>query len=273
MEVIKIGNQQSMVSKNGGSFEFDLIKEEVKDIDCNDYMIIVNGCGNESEILASKKKKIFIVTDSFAFNENKESIEKCDVILHQSKDGLSFINKKQYFSHVPFLFFSENEKINNQSDGIIFGGANTRREDKFGKYLFDKRESLRPNIVAFVKKYCPETGKVLYDDRIDYESFCQMLRYFKYTICFSREEYDELQWVTPRYIEAISRFVFPFTDDKYAVYGDLQSYQKRVDSYYEMINHTIFMKEDERLAKLKEMQTIAKKYKGEFKNLVLSIIG
>ena len=273
MEVIKIGGQQSNVSKNGGSFEFDLIKKELQDIDCNDFIVVVNGCGDESEVLASKKKKIFVVTDSFAFNENKESINASDVVLHQSKKELSFINKPQYFSFVPFLFFSENEKVANQSYNIIFGGANTRREDKFEKYLFDEKGILRPNVVAFVKKYYPGTKEVLYDDRIDYESFCQFMKYFKYTICFSRKEYDEMQWVTPRYIETLSRFVFPFTDNEYAVFGELQMFQRKVNSYEEMIEKIKWTKENDRLEDLKEMQNISRRYKAGFKDTINSIIG
>lgn len=273
MEVVKIGGQQGNTSKNGGDFEFNLIKEELKDIDCNDFMVIVNGYGDESEILASKKKKIFIITDSFAFKGNKNSIEQCDIIMHQSKKDLSFINKnkEQYFSYVPFLFYLEDRAIN-QSNNIIFGGANTGREDKFQEYLFDEKELLRPNITAFVKKYCLNTGKVLYDDRIDYESFCQIMKYFKYTICFSREEYDKLQWVTPRFIEAISRFVFPFTDNNYAVFGGLQAYQYTASSYDEMMMKIECIDESMRLSELSIMQKIAASYKERFKSLIIDII-
>lgn len=270
MEVLKVGGLNANATKNGGNFEMNLINDSLSGIDCNDFMVIVNGIGNELEILKSRKKKIFVITDSFAFKSNKEILQSADVVLHQSSRELSFIKQKQSFSFIPFLFFSEIKKPVNQMNSVLFGGANTNRNEKIEKFLFDENGLMNEKVLCLIKKY--DSGNVLYDDRIEYETFCKMMKYFKYTICFSRKEYDELSWVTPRFVEAVSNYALPVVDEPYTVYGDLQKYKITVDSYDDMIRIMSSMSEDCRLMMLSNMQNVIKQYKTQFKNLIYKII-
>ena len=77
MLAIKIGSTNASSKLNGGNVEFDLIQNEVLDIESKKYAVVVNGYCNEQEeeqILSKLKGKkiIFVATDSFCFERNAE---------------------------------------------------------------------------------------------------------------------------------------------------------------------------------------------------------
>ena len=84
-------SNKAVSDKNGGLFEYNVIKKELEDIVISSKMlIIVNGkfSSQDEELeLFSKLKnydiKVFIATDIIALSENINIIKSCDYLLHQ----------------------------------------------------------------------------------------------------------------------------------------------------------------------------------------------
>lgn len=275
MELYKIGldatSDTSALLNNSALYEYNRLKSILDTIDCNDFICILNGVDTRhNKFNLPNKKKIFIATDGFCFDKNKDIIDECDYIIHQSEKKLDFIHKPQAFNYVPFVFTSNEPKSIIQDDKVIFGGANRGRDDKINKYIING-STINSNVVAFLKMY-DINGNVVFDNRVDYDAFRRILRSYKYTICFSRKEYDEMRWTTARFIESISNFVLPFIDITYCTYHEFNGLTDVVTSYKDMCNKMNNMCEQERLDKLTTLNNIIYTYKDAFRDTILSII-
>jgi len=270
MKLYKVGLSENVepLLNNSALYEYNMLKAILEPIDCSDHVCILNGIGDPTEVLNINKRKIFIATDGFCFTQNKEVIDNCDFIIHQSEKHLDFITKPQTYNYVPFLFINNKPKSYIQDSKVIFGGANRGRDDKINKYILNGTE-YNPGVVAFLKMY-DQKGNVLFDNRVNYEEFIKILRSYKYTICFSRKEYDEMQWTTARFFESISNYVLPFVDNTYCVYHEFNA--DIVTSYEELWNNILSMSEDERMEKLNGLRFIMNKYKNAFKDTIIDII-
>ena len=274
MKLYKIGlnpkRNASTLLNNGGLFEYNKIKAVLDDIDCDDYICILNGVSKKAYSFPTKKKKIFIATDAFCFDKNKDVIDKCDYVLHQSEQKLDCIHKPQEYSYVPFLFTSNEPQSAIQIPKVIFGGANRGRDDKICKYILHWHE-VNPDVVPFLK-ICNEDQDVIFDNRVNYDDFIKIMRSYKYTICFSRKEYDELKWTTPRYIEAISNYVLPLMDVTYCTHSAFHGLEDIVTSSTNMHALITSMTESERMHKLSLLDHIVNVYKDAFRDTILKII-
>lgn len=274
MKLYKIGldatSDTSTLLNNSALYEYNKLKAILDPIDCNDYICVLNGVGKIPNALPMNKKKIFIATDGFCFDKNKDIIDECDYVLHQSEKILDFIHKPQAYNYVPFLFTNDAPKSIIQDSKVIFGGANRGRDDKINKYILNGT-TINPNVVAFLKMY-DNNDNVVFDNRIEYSAFIHVLRSYKYTICFSRKEYDEMQWTTARYFESISNYVLPFVDITYCVHHAFNGLTDIVTSYAEMCDKIKNMTEQARLEKLDKLNTIVNAHRDAFKDTILSII-
>lgn len=234
--------------KNGGLYEYSLVKNRIMHIVkkyrysiSRDVLFILNGnpSEGEQERLLEKCKgwfKVFIITDYFAFEKNKEMIEASDLILHQSMSDCIPVDydKPIAFSYVPYLFYRYPSPrcINSQNGLIIFGGANTGRDDKFNEYIM--KDEGRNTLKAFTKIYNPD-GTVKSDTRIPYDKFMKEMRDYSYALMITRKEYTRSRWFTPRFVEAVSNWVLPIVDVDYPLpYDIMRSSMMVVNSYDEM---------------------------------------
>ena len=274
MELYKIGldpyTDVSSLLNNSALYEYNKLKSILDPIDCDDFICVLNGISNKRFELPANKKKIFIATDGFCFDKNKDIIDECDYVLHQSEETLDFVHKPQGYNYVPFLFTNDEPKSMIQDSKIVFGGANRGRDDKINKYILNGA-TINPDVVAFLKMYNNE-GKVVFDNRIEYSAFIRVLRSYKYTICFSRKEYDEMRWTTARYFESISNYVLPLIDSTYCVHSVFNGMTDVVTSYFEMRYKMSVIDEQERLNKINLLNDIIIAYKDAFKDTILSII-
>lgn len=146
IEVYKIGLEwyDKTEDKNGGLFEYRIIKQELKDIlTTKAVLVIVNGkmSMNEETFLLDKMKNydttIFIATDIVAFDNNKNIIDASDYLLHQSPAILSqFYYKPQCYSYIPEMFYKYIEARKIEHNGkMIFGGGLRDNEQQILDYL------------------------------------------------------------------------------------------------------------------------------------------
>jgi len=276
LEIYKIGMMKNDIDKNGGMFEYNLIRKELSG--CTDDKLILVG-GNpyigENEVITrilekyKNKKKIFIATDSIVFAKCMQIMNACDIVLHQTPKSISKIHPLQKYSYVPELFYKEFDSQPIVS-GILFGGNDTGRQDLFRKYILGHDGDLREYIMAFVKTV-NEEGKIS-DSRIDYNDFMGFMKSYKYSLVISRKEYRELGWVTPRFMEAIGRNNVPLVDVNYDRYGHLK-YISKVNSYIELID---LMKRFDNNPGLKngyleEQRKTFRQAKGKFKEIIMNI--
>ena len=274
MQLYKIGlnpNDTSSLLNNSALYEYNRLKTILDPIDCDDFICILNGISKEPSTFPANKKKIFIATDGFCFDKNKDIIDECDYVLHQSERRLEFIHKPQGYNYVPFLFTNNEPKSIIQDSKVIFGGANRGRDDKINKYILNG-STINPDVVAFLKMYDNE-GNVIFDNRVEYSAFIRIMRSYKYTICFSRKEYDEMQWTTARFFEAVSNYTLPLVDSTYCVHSLFSGMVNVVTSYYQMCNVIDKMSEEERLNNINLLNDIIIAYQDAFKDTILSIIG
>lgn len=275
---------------NGGLYEYKLIKKEVDFVakalqfKCNNKkaLILVGGyLKKESEIKVIEKLlnvyfdvKIFIATDYVSISTCKDIINKCDYLLTQTtqkiEDGISK-EVKQLYSGVPELFYKyiryKLVKKVNQDNKIIFGGANTGRQDLFERYEINEKND---NYCLFTK--INESG---YDNRIGYFDFIEQLQYHKYTVVISRDVYRDVGWVTPRYYEALAANCLPFIDseyDKNMIYN--LPYWLTTQSYRDIMFLRDKYDKNERLrkARLAELKESASRRTLIFSDLLIKII-
>jgi hypothetical protein len=218
IEVYKIGLSYYdglKSDKNSGLFEYDIIKQELKGINCKrKVLIVINGKCSEEEnervykLLDNYDKKIFIMSDSIAMETCKNIMEKCDVVFHQRYNGIyGELNVRQVYSGIPELFYKylynrPRLLFGDRTDCINFGGNDLRREDKFELYnLADKIYNKR------IKSYSQN-----YDTRVPHDVYIEELSQSKYALMICREEYRNIDWVTARFYEAIAVGCMPLVD-------------------------------------------------------------
>lgn len=275
--IYKVGeeNCNKVFDKNGGFYEYNLIKSEIAKLSDNGlrkcFVLVGGNLSDESEyekiISLIKKKKdkgykvIFIITDSISLKEMSiDIIKRCDLLLHQAV-GFVFddINIEQRYSYVPELFYIDNEKPKVQKDMIFFGGGSYNREDKIKEYL-RKDNEMKQGTFSIVKDS-------LNDERIEYSSLQLLMKMFKFSLIICRKEYRENYWFTPRFIEAVNNWSLPVLDFEYnknRLYDSIE-----VRSYDEMAYVMESYEEESRIKKILELRKEIKSNKDKFaKNII-----
>ena len=242
-----------VLDKNGGLFEYNIIREELKDISILSSMLVIVNGKFSSEIeelnLLSKLKTydivIFIATDIIALSENINIIKSCDYLLHQCLylDFPEFSHLKQYYSYLPEAFFKYTVRRPQLKESkLIFGGGYRGNKTAITRYL---------NAVpskAFVKDKTSDT-------RINYEQYLDEVAKCKYSLIISRKKYQKLGWITPRYVEALANRTLPICDRTYDRHNHFQNsikirtpselkkqveeFENCQESYDNAINHMI----------------------------------
>lgn len=275
--IYKVGeaNCNKVFDKNGGFYEYNLIKSEIVKLLDNGlekcFVLVGGNLSDESEyekivsIIKMKKDKgykvIFIITDSVSLKEMSiDIINRCDLLLHQAV-GFVFdnINIEQRYSYVPELFYVDNEKPKVQKDMIFFGGGSYNREDKIKEYL-RKDNEMKQGTFSIVKDS-------LNDERIEYSSLQLLMKMFKFSLIICRKEYRENYWFTPRFIEAVNNWSLPVLDFEYnknRLYDSIE-----VRSYDEMAYVMESYDEESRIKKILELKKEIKSNKDKFaKNII-----
>lgn len=277
MEIKKLGmSKYKMSDKNGGLFETNVISNALIGLRSDDVVVIINGLYDEEDKkwfnkIKDKKKIIFILTDTACFEKDKEIINVADIVLHQSPKPLDYIKCRQTYGYVPELFFCEKvEERANQMDLCLFGGANTGRQELFDRYLFNEIGKVREKMFVVCKEYY-QSGAIAYDDRLGYDTFMDLMSFFKYSLVIARKDYNEIGWVTPRYIEAVSRNCLPICDEQFDKYEHFKS-KILVDSYDMLIDVIKYYSEheDARIEWLNRSRETFKKNKDMFRRIVES---
>lgn len=275
--IYKVGeaNCNKVFDKNGGFYEYNLIKNEIIKLSNNGlkkcFILVGGNLSDESEydkiisLIKRKKEKgckvIFIVTDSISLKEMSiDVIKRCDLLLHQAV-GFDFedIDIKQGYSYVPELFYIDNEKSIVQKNMIFFGGGSYNREDKINEYL-RKDNEMKEMTFSIVKDN-------LNDERIEYNSLQLLMKMFKFSLIICRKEYRENSWFTPRFIEAVNNWSLPVLDFEYnknRLYDSIE-----VRSYDEMAYIMESYEEESRIKKILELRKEIKSNKDKFaKNII-----
>lgn len=275
--IYKVGeeNCNKVFDKNGGFYEYNLIKSEIAKLSDNGlrkcFVLVGGNLSDESEyekiisLIKRKKEKgckvIFIVTDSISLKEMSiDVIKRCDLLLHQAV-GFEFkdIDIKQEYSYVPELFYVDNKKPIVQKNMIFFGGGSYNREDKINEYL-RKDNEMKKMTFSIVKDS-------LNDERIEYNSLQLLMKMFKFSLIICRKEYRENSWFTPRFVEAINNWSFPIVDIDFNKNRLYNSYD--VSSYEEMIKFIDNMDESKREDKIIELKKEIKSNREKFaKNII-----
>lgn len=275
--IYKVGeaNCNKVFDKNGGFYEYNLIKSEIAKLSDNGlrkcFVLVGGNLSDESEyekiisLIKRKKEKgckvIFIVTDSISLKEMSiDVIKRCDLLLHQAV-GFEFkdIDIKQEYSYIPELFYVDNKKPIVQKNMIFFGGGSYNREDKINEYL-RKDNEMKQGTFSIV-------NDSLNDERIEYNSLQLLMKMFKFSLIICRKEYRENSWFTPRFVEAINNWSFPIVDIDFNKNRLYNSYD--VSSYEEMIKFIDNMDESKREDKIIELKKEIKSNREKFaKNII-----
>jgi hypothetical protein len=235
--VYKVGEERYMgkVDNNGGLHETKLIKQAISIVCLNngfeftdmnkmpiieedpEVLFIIGGfpyTTTETKylecLMKGAGKKIYIMTDAL-FLDNEEEWQQCNEVWHQSMSGISRLlhhDIVQRYNYVPELFFDDSLNINdNRFNGVLFAGNAVGREDQIEQYINSDKYT-RAKTLTLLKTY-------EYDERIPYEAYLKLLAKFKYTLLLDRKTSSDLQWVTPRVVEAVSRGVLPIVSENY----------------------------------------------------------
>lgn len=214
IDVYKIGlDLYSDVDKNGGLYEYNLIKNATKEIKVNnDILLIINGkksfydmqCINA--IWNNYNIHIFVITDAVALND--ELANRCDYVLHQSIRNLPNITKPQYYSYIPELFYNPYHdnivSFTKKADLVFFGGGIRDNKDIFA-YL----DEINLPTYLITKT---DNGE---DNRINYDECQKLMGTCKFALILSRHSYNDIGFVTPRFIEAVNNWCVPIVLDSY----------------------------------------------------------
>lgn len=275
--IYKVGeeNCNKVFDKNGGFYEYNLIKSEIAKLSDNGlrkcFVLVGGNLSDESEyekiisLIKRKKDKgykvIFIATDSISLKEmSVDVIKRCDLLLHQAV-GFVFdnIDIEQKYSYVPELFYVDNKKPIVQKNMIFFGGGSYNREDKINEYL-RKDNEMKQGTFSIIKDS-------LNDERIDYSSLQLLMKMFKFSLIICRKEYRDNSWFTPRFVEAINNWSFPVVDIDFNKNRLYNSYE--VASYDEMTEFIDNMDESKREDKIIELKKEIKSNREKFaKNII-----
>ena len=260
----------TLVDKNSGTFEFEIIKTELDDIVCEKrVLIIVNGkfVADEEQSLQNAlndyELKIFIASDIVALTDNRNIIDKCDILLHQCpNNSIDSIHIKQCYSWVPELFYKYNciTCTYAKMDRIIFGGGVRDNEELIQSYLNSVPST------AFLK-----TDRV--DNRLEYEEYIEQLSKHRYSLIVSRKQYYELNWVTARYAEALAVNTLPICDGQYDNSNHFVSIKVFNDADLKSVVDMFNNNQCYRVAMLRYMQHRLNATCDNFKKLILKLVG
>ena len=202
--------------KNSGLYEKTIIETALNKAFVADTLIIINGkfTGTDARLLpiAMKdyKHKVFVCSDAIAFKNNLDIINECDILLHQCPyNKIPNVSNKvvQHYSYVPELFYTPYSKPYDQDDLLFYGGG--LRNDATLDYL---------NAVPSESLLKDKTS----DKRLDYFKYLDELTKHKFALIIGREEYNDLGWVTSRFVEAAACWNYPIVDieyDKHQYFG------------------------------------------------------
>ena len=286
---VGLGVYNGREDTNSGLFEYNMIKGELKKWHIKggtkkDVLFVVGGYLRDEEkdtlesLLEEKfDVKIFIATDYVAITTCLEYINKFDYLLTQAMNPIEVdsIKIEQFYNGIPELFYKHTKKsirVANQKSKIIFGGADTGREDLFKKYNFGDKETYD----LFIKK-----NETLEDNRIRYSDFIIELSEHKFTIVFGRKVYREIGWVTARYYESIANFCLPFVDSSFYSGDNLRLSECIFDdfivvnSYEELLfKRSLLMSKDNIFdALIAQLRDVAERNEDTFIKLVEQLVG
>lgn len=218
MDVYKVGMSfySGMRDRNSGLYEVAIIEHTASRVPAEDFIVVISGLEQEGEYEKFRSKYgnksiILVVTDEIFFGRKSKFIDDAVAVLTQTWEIFENINAPQLYSYVPELFFSEvSRPKHSRLDIALFAGGLNGREKKFEDYrLADSEANLTFPIAKFSKDE---------DDRIDYIAYMSMLPFFKYSLVFARESYNEIGWVTARIFESICNNVIPLVDSQFDKY-------------------------------------------------------
>lgn len=266
---MKVYEDRLQQDKNSGTYELQYIHNALNSIaqtivETNTLIIVGGKLFDEdteklAEIMPQYDIRIFVATDSVNFLTCNDIINQCDYILHQSPRPIpelipQFGEDRQMYGYMPELFFVPLAKAEHQKNMAIFGGNNLRRMDMFEKYILDADGSFNEGIFALYKN----SGGDAEDMRLEYSSYINLARLFKYNLIIVREEYRPIGWVTSRFVEAAACWNYPLVDETYDKYGHFTnaSGSGKVSSYEEMLSTMKYFNEheDERLRLIGQMR-------------------
>lgn len=271
INVYKIGLQwYTDTDRNGGLFEYNIIEKELSDIVTDkNVLVIVNGKlfdGEEDRLLDKMKyydKTIFIATDIVAFDNNKRIIDASDYLFHQSPAILEqFYYKPQLYSYIPELFYKYvSAKTIGHNGKLIFGGGVRDNEDTIMNYL----------------KAVPSTAYLktsTEDNRIPYKEYLEELAKHSYSLVISRKQYQEVGWITPRFVECVALDTMPICDYTYDKFNHFNHFRKVIDgvSLQQLISNWETYPSMYNLM-LKYYKDTISKNADTFKNIVMNLVG
>lgn len=271
INVYKVGLQwYTDTDRNGGLFEYKIIEQELENIVTDkNVLVIVNGkfFDDEEDRLLDKMKyydkTIFIATDIIAFDNNKRIIDASDYLFHQSPAVLEqFYYKPQLYSYIPELFYKYvSAKTIGHNGKLIFGGGVRDNEQIILDYL----------------KAVPSTAYLkttTEDNRIPYNEYLEELAKHSYSLVISRKQYQEIGWITPRFVECVALDTLPICDYTYDKFNHFTHFRKISDgvnlkqlitnyeTYPAIYNST-----------LKYYKDVISENTDMFKNIVMKLVG
>lgn len=274
--IYKIGESNyikdsEVIDKNSGYFEYLFIQNELSNIVTNDkVLIIINGkysINEESKLLKLMTEYdvvIFIASDIVAITDNTAIINCSDYLLHQcpNRNFDEFPHVKQFYSWVPELFYKYTKVnyTNRKYNKLIFGGGVRDNENKITEYL-----SSVPSI-SFTKTSNSDT-------RLPYTEYLRKLAKYKCALVIARQAYNNIGWVTARYVEAVANNVIPICDTYYDNGNHFSSMKVASASALASIFWLIVSNDDFRKALLKCLQKEIIARKDNFKQLIRGITG
>lgn len=274
MFVYKLGQSyyEGNVDKNSGYFESRLIKNILKDEVDNDKFVIIGGklgVGDKEVVKAgfsNRSKRIFVATDYTSLMENIELANSCSLVLHQALKDIPEVTTKQAYGYMPELFFKKKPKPLHQRDYILFAGSNLNRQDLIARYVYAKDDSIRSLMVPILKNYDTKEDK-----RLEYNEYIELLRTFKYSLVIVRSECRDIGWVTSRFVECISNYVYPIVDVDYDKMNHFLYRSNRVNNYKEvetLVENTTI---EEIMDYIEDAKLEIVKNKNKFKEMILNV--
>ena len=241
MDVYKVGMSfySGMRDRNSGLYEVSIVEHAASKVPAEDFIVVISGLEQEGEYEKFRSKYgnksiILVVTDEIFFGR---------------KSIFENINAPQLYSYVPELFFSEISKPkHSRLDIALFAGGLNGREKKFEDYRLTDSEA---NLTFPIAKFSKDE-----DDRIDYIAYMFMLPFFKYSLVFARESYNEIGWVTARIFESICNNVIPLVDSQFDKYRILDFIPESivVSNYQDVERFITSVPDSEKQDILKQLQ-------------------
>lgn len=222
----------------------------------NDYILgdeaalILIG-GNPNNVLDKAMKhvikkyfdvSIFIATNIEHLEVNRDIIDQCDYLLHQSPICLGYKDRQhELYSWVPEIYYNPIEEVlveeRYRNGCILFAGDLNGVEGEIRDYKIYNYP-----MVIFPAK--DENGN---DTRLDYSEYKKILPLFERAYITVRKEARNIGWVTARYVEAISCNVAVYVDyeyDKFQHFGGMKRKEKHTGRDINMKKCKDFLREN-----------------------------